>query len=541
MSVISFVFRTPLFVPVATFVAAFCSIIYELVLSQALTIIYGGTVLRYSVTIGLFLFSLGLGAFLYARVKRRMEAQMALFIVEALLSLFGFLGVFFVFLGRGALEGPLPYLVVLVLSHVPVVAIGILSGLEIPILTDCDEDGNFTKVLGIDYFGSLVGTLVYALFLYPMSGLVVTTISIVSLNLLLAVVCLVHYRLYSGHARARAMFVLVAILVLVWGHARSIESWTEKEYLTKVIQREYALYGVDLEHVEVKNHFTTAYQEVSLYDIYIRSTSARYVSSDTCLNLGEHIQMCNQWVDAYHKGLVHMPMALLPKDKKLSILILGGGDFIAVNYLRTFDARIGSIDLVDIDPQFQTFARTHPYLLEKNQGAFDYDKLTLSVGDAYSYVQHTDKHYDFILMDLPGLRHDKMLPLYSKEFYTFARRALAEGGILVSWRYPADMYPTHGDALEATLAAAGFKDTLEYVAWNKLPDKSVQPTDTFFVVGNQVSYLPDLTSDEYMTEFSDHFKSMAWRPLHRDDTLVSSIFKPNYDLLVSKPEVYTRI
>ena len=38
-----------------TFVLAFCSIVYELLLGQTLSAFLGNTVLRYSVTIGLYM------------------------------------------------------------------------------------------------------------------------------------------------------------------------------------------------------------------------------------------------------------------------------------------------------------------------------------------------------------------------------------------------------------------------------------------------------------------------------------------------------
>src|SRR3989338_8540170 len=57
--------RNFIFVSLLTIVVSFCSIVYELVYSQALTVLYGETVARYSITIGLYLLSLGAGAFFY--------------------------------------------------------------------------------------------------------------------------------------------------------------------------------------------------------------------------------------------------------------------------------------------------------------------------------------------------------------------------------------------------------------------------------------------------------------------------------------------
>ncbi len=47
-----------------TFILAFCSIVYELLLGQSLSAFLGNTVLRYSVTIGLYMLSMGIGSLL---------------------------------------------------------------------------------------------------------------------------------------------------------------------------------------------------------------------------------------------------------------------------------------------------------------------------------------------------------------------------------------------------------------------------------------------------------------------------------------------
>ena len=45
-----------------TFILAFCSMAYELLLGQSLSAFMGNTVLRYSVTIGLYMLSMGIGS-----------------------------------------------------------------------------------------------------------------------------------------------------------------------------------------------------------------------------------------------------------------------------------------------------------------------------------------------------------------------------------------------------------------------------------------------------------------------------------------------
>ena len=50
-----------------TLLVAYCSIVYELLMAQTLSVLMGNTVMRYSITIGIYLASLGLGAMLCER------------------------------------------------------------------------------------------------------------------------------------------------------------------------------------------------------------------------------------------------------------------------------------------------------------------------------------------------------------------------------------------------------------------------------------------------------------------------------------------
>ena len=78
-----------------TGVVAFCSIIYELLFSQVLTVIFGSSVIMYSLTIGIFLFSLGLGSLFFEKFQKR-KLEKFFFDVELLLSITGIIGIPFI-------------------------------------------------------------------------------------------------------------------------------------------------------------------------------------------------------------------------------------------------------------------------------------------------------------------------------------------------------------------------------------------------------------------------------------------------------------
>ncbi|MDA1073676.1 MAG: hypothetical protein O3A63_02795 [Proteobacteria bacterium] len=173
-------------------ILAFCSIAYELLLGQILSAFLGNTVLRYSVTIGLYMLSMGIGAFV---VRDRMLARpvLALQIVEVILSVIGgFSLVFLIWVDSTGAPGALFSLI----AHSLIIIIGILSGMEIPLLIgvrNLHVPESDIKVLGLDYIGACAGALVFAFVLYPITGLTLAAFLIAGLNALTGV-CLITER-----------------------------------------------------------------------------------------------------------------------------------------------------------------------------------------------------------------------------------------------------------------------------------------------------------------------------------------------------------
>ena len=158
-----------------TFLVAFCSILYELLLGQALSAFMGDTVLRFSVTIGLYLFAMGIGALL-AGERFKSRVVLALLILELLLATTG--GGCIVLLHLFNAAG-MPSLIFSTLAHSLIVIIGLLTGAELPLLIQLQKLGaekyrtrpDEKKIIGINYIGALVGTLSFAFFVYPSIGI----------------------------------------------------------------------------------------------------------------------------------------------------------------------------------------------------------------------------------------------------------------------------------------------------------------------------------------------------------------------------------
>jgi len=165
------------------FILAFCSIVYELLLAQALSAFLENTVLRYCVTIALYMFSMGLGA-LAAEDKYTKKPVISLLKVEVLLTLFG--GFSLVILHMLNFLG-LPRMIFSFLAHFLIVCIGILTGFEVPLffeITHSKKISSDNLVLGVNYLGAFAGTGCFAFLFYPIAGLMTTSFFIGTLNAL---------------------------------------------------------------------------------------------------------------------------------------------------------------------------------------------------------------------------------------------------------------------------------------------------------------------------------------------------------------------
>ena len=552
-----------------TFAVAFCSIAYELVYSQLLTVFYGGTVVRYSITIGLYMFSLGVGSLLFTQLG---DAETNFLRTELYLAVAGPAGAFAIVALNAAPNVTFPgkELVVLSLSHVPIVVVGLLSGFEIPLLTDLvadrertvfaalgrlyprrvvrrvlgvffvvsdPDEQSFSEVLGVDYLGSLAGTVCYALVLYPRYGLIVTVLVLGLVNAL-AALAFAGWQfgrgiaLPSRPAPGQVRAVVLAGLLVTAGYgglvanAGAVDRAVTTAYTEDQITAEYIPGTVS---VDIRSTKTTAYQRITLYDRRV----AGHNGTETCLRLDKAVQLCDSWVESYHSGLVDVPLSAFEGNSSVNVLLVGGGDYVAVDRLRAYGA---TVDQVDIDGEFLEYADDTPFFERFHEGADEYDRLNTTVGDAVSYLRQTDERYDLVLLDVPGARSDDSLPLYSTEFYSLVRDRLTDRGVVVSWVYSRYDYPQHRKAYVNTVGEAGFTRYLAYSAYVDLNgDGTPEPGERFYVLSDGPTPIPDLdrSRSDYLHRHAAQYDTWQWRPLPRYRGVEpNSVFDPNYDIIV---------
>ena len=151
---------------------ATCAIIYELIIAAVSSYLLGNSVYQFSVTIGLFMSSMGLGSYLSRYFSRCLVNRFIL--IEIAIALIGGISSAALFNTYIFYESAAVYLVVM---FILITSIGTLVGLEIPILTRIIGQYDslrvtLSNVLAFDYIGALIGSVIFPLILLKYTGLV---------------------------------------------------------------------------------------------------------------------------------------------------------------------------------------------------------------------------------------------------------------------------------------------------------------------------------------------------------------------------------
>ena len=174
----------------ATFLVAIAGLIYELVAATVSSYLLGDSVRQFSLVIGIFLSSMGLGSWLSRYVGQAFSgfvwAQILLglvggFMAPVLFIIYGWMG-----------EVGLPLYSMLI-------AVGVLSGMEIPLIVrilkaEGASEYRFENVLTVDYVGALAASLAFPLLIIPHLGLMSASLTFGALNLAVAGLSLYIFR-----------------------------------------------------------------------------------------------------------------------------------------------------------------------------------------------------------------------------------------------------------------------------------------------------------------------------------------------------------
>ncbi|CUH82506.1 polyamine aminopropyltransferase [Tropicibacter naphthalenivorans] len=383
----------------ATFLVAVAGLIYELIAATVSSYLLGDSVRQFSVVIGVFLSSMGVGAWLSRFVR---DAMPGFVWIQILLGLVGGFMAPALFYAYGALNGVGPML------YGFLAAVGVLSGMEIPLIARVLEQigakrFHFENVLTVDYAGALIASLAFPLLIVPHLGLMSASLAFGLLNLLVAGVSL-----YLFRTEVVGLIRVVWALALVATGAALVQS----EQMLNVTQAR--LFEDDVILSE-----TTPYQNITVTQFRDR----------TRLFLDYSIQFDTLDEYRYHESLVHPAMGLAPRQTQ--VLILGGGDGMAVREVLRHDG-VGQVTLVDLDPAVTGLFKDHPQLAPLNDHALSDPRVTIINQDAWQFIEADQTIYDVVILDLPDPKNLALSKLYSAEFYALLVQRIGASSVIVT-------------------------------------------------------------------------------------------------------------
>ncbi|HNI44634.1 MAG TPA: polyamine aminopropyltransferase, partial [Chitinophagales bacterium] len=325
---------------IAIFVIATCGLVYELVAGALASYLLGDSVRQFSFIIGVYLFSMGIGAYLAKFIHHKLLEKFIL--IEIWIGVIGGLSatLLFVLFNYVLYFEPLLYTIVF--------SIGCLVGLEIPLLMQLMQDelqfkDLVSNVFAVDYIGALVASVLFPLVLVPYLGLMRTSLFFGMLNIAIAWVLAVALRQRVSMAiRLQVKAILVFLLLLTtFIFANDILAWSEKNLYDETILLSK----------------TTPYQRIVL----------THQKNNCKLYLNNNLQFASADEYRYHEALVHPVLSLAECVDQ--VLVLGGGDGLALREILKYPD-VQQITLVDLDREMTEICSNNHLLTQFNQNAF---------------------------------------------------------------------------------------------------------------------------------------------------------------------------
>jgi spermidine synthase len=167
-----------------SFLLAFCSLFYELVFAQLLSVCIGGTKIQYLITISLFTSALGLGSLCFNYFREKIETKKLFFRIEVLLTLMGSVGPFFIaWLLEAKTEAGIITSLKVTFSYFFIFVIGFLSGFELPCLFRLLDESH-GKIMAWDYLGMLMASILFPFLFLPYLGTAASTLFVANINVI---------------------------------------------------------------------------------------------------------------------------------------------------------------------------------------------------------------------------------------------------------------------------------------------------------------------------------------------------------------------
>jgi spermidine synthase len=383
-----------------TFLIAISGLVYELLNGTLSSYLLGDSIYHFSLVIGLFVSSMGIGAWVSRFIDEELER--AFVRLQLAISLVGGFSCFILFYAFAYIHNYDAFLYLITIS------LGSMLGVEIPLIIRILKESfslksNISNVFTVDYIGALFASLLFPLVLVPKLGLMQTSFLFGMINLFVGAMAWYIFRQILNRRYIIYLAVTLVVLIVGFWHSTTLTTMIENRlYKNSIIYKKQ-----------------TPYQK-----IVVTSINGRI---QFYINGAIQFDSIDEY--RYHELLVHP--AMLTAKVHENILIIGGGDGMAIReVLRYSDVK--NITLVDLDSAITTLFKEHPTLSRLNNHSYSSPKVKVVNQDAWKFIEQSKMLYDVIIIDLPDPNNISLSRLYSKTFYHLIKNQLSKGGVVVT-------------------------------------------------------------------------------------------------------------
>jgi len=383
-----------------TFIIAICGLVYELLESTISSYLLGDSIYHFSLIIGIFMSSMGVGAWISRFIDKNLEQ--AFVILQMSIAIVGGFSAFVLFYAFAYIQNYEAFL------YLVTVLLGGMLGVEIPLIIRILKESfslksNISNVFTADYIGALVASLLFPLLLVPKLGLMQTSFLFGGLNLAVGVMAWYIFR--DKMPKWYIVLVIFIALILSIGFFKATK-------LTNFIENK--LYQNSIIYTK-----QTPYQKIVV--------TAHNNRVQFYINGAIQFDSIDEY--RYHESLVHPIMSMIKQHHH--ILIIGGGDGMALREVLKYQD-VESVTLVDLDSEITNLFKTHPLLSKLNNYAYDNPKVKVYNQDAWKFVEKAQELYDVIIVDLPDPNNISLSRLYTQSFYRLLYSHLSRFGAIVT-------------------------------------------------------------------------------------------------------------
>ena len=411
--------------PLLMAVSGFCSLAYEVVWTRLLVLFLETTTYAFTVMLAAFLLGITVGSALMTPFLRRarngplllagLQAAVAVSSLAALQVVARMDGLL-ALLGADAGTGPsLAAIGILSFTAMfpPALFLGMSFPLAVTLFTVGSRAGGGRQVgrqLGSLYaanvFGAIFGALAAGFFLVPRLGTQNTMLLLAALNWLAGGLVL----LADRSTRPTPRLAVGALTLALVGGLAALTPAAYDALLTGRFPGERIVWSEEGTEATVTVTSTGRGRDRNL---------SMYLNSFHQANTAD-------WMVFFHRMLGHIPMLVHPDPRRVLVVGLGGGATAGA----TTRYEGVEITVVELSRSVVEGARR---FRDVNYAVHDQPNVRMLVDDGRNFLLVGSQKWDVITADAIWPTLAGSTNLYSVEYYTLARRSLAEGGVMLQW------------------------------------------------------------------------------------------------------------